>query len=138
LKRGEIRLNAYIDSTIAINLVENDDVFAPMINAWFLKHDAEMAASDLTRMESRVKPLRNFDLPLLADFEIFFARRVKTRVELHRSVWDRAAKLRANHRFLKGLDAIHLAAAIEARCTAFVTNEKRLSSVKEIPVIVIA
>jgi predicted nucleic acid-binding protein len=41
------------------------------------------------------------------------------------AVWDRAARIRAQYGF-KPLDALHLAAAAEHRCTRFLSNDAPL------------
>jgi predicted nucleic acid-binding protein len=49
------------------------------------------------------------------------------------TVYDRAAHLRAGYGFKLG-DALHLAAAVEAGCGLFLTNDSRLSACREIAV----
>lgn len=46
----------------------------------------------------------------------------------------KAAKIRANYKSFKALDAIHLATAVLNGCTAFITNDKQLRQIQEIPV----
>jgi len=53
------------------------------------------------------------------------------------AVFDRAAAIRAHHS-VKPLDALHLAAASEARCDIFLTNDQRLRSVPGLAVEVLA
>jgi len=58
-------------------------------------------------------------------------------VALTRPVCIRAAAIRARRRY-ETPDALHLAAAIEANCDAFVTGDRRLSGFPDIEVAVIA
>lgn len=104
--------------------------------------DARLAAfgvmpvtSELTRLECRVKPLREGDTELLADFDAFFADAV-TVVALTREVIDRATELRSRHG-VKTPDAIHLAAAAASGCDVFLTNDHRLAHVPGVTVEVI-
>ncbi len=49
------------------------------------------------------------------------------------AVFDRATLIRATHNF-KLADCLHLAAAVEARCDRFLTNDVRLSAFTALPV----
>src|SRR6266508_6207621 len=82
----------------------------------------ELIASDLTRMECRVKPIRDRDADLLRDFDQFFETIVSALVPLTREVIDLATEIRAESG-LRTPDAIHLAAARSAACDSFLTND---------------
>jgi predicted nucleic acid-binding protein len=84
------------------------------------------AISDLTRLECRVGALKRRDARILAVFDGFFARPDVQLLPLTAAVFDRAAQMRADLGF-KTPDALHLAAAIEAGCDRFLTNDTRLS-----------
>ena len=86
----------------------------------------QIALSDLSRLECRVKPIQLGDLRKLQVFDSFFARPDIQVMPLPSSVFDRATFIRANHGF-KTADALHLAAAIEGGCQLFLTNDFRLS-----------
>lgn len=91
----------------------------------------EIAISDLTRLECRVGALKRKDVAALAAFDRFFARPELRIVPLSAAVFDRAAGLRADLGF-KTPDALHLAAAIEAGCDCFLTNDSRLTKCSDI------
>ena len=93
-------------------------------------------ASELTRLECRVKPMRAGDAALLAQYDRFFNTTVNEIVPLSRAVIDRATEIRAQHGFATP-DAIHIAAALVARCDLFLTNDHRLNRPVGIPVQVI-
>jgi predicted nucleic acid-binding protein len=93
----------------------------------------QVAVSDLTRLECRVGPLKRKDPVILAVFDAFFARSDVQIVPLTPAVFDRAAQMRADLGF-KTPDALHLAAAIEAGCHSFLTNDARLSRRTDIPI----
>jgi uncharacterized protein len=82
-------------------------------------------ASDLTRMECRVKPVRERNADLRKDYDDFFAYVVAEIVMLSREVMDRATEIRARYGF-KTPDAIHLAATVVTNCEVFLTNDHRL------------
>jgi predicted nucleic acid-binding protein len=126
----------YLDSNIVMYLIENRPLWGPKTAAAIERlrsGDDVLAVSDLTRMECRVGPLRSVDDVLLHAFDAFFSAAGVRVVPITSSVWDRAAGIRAKHRF-GALDAVHLAAAAEARCDVFLTNDGRLSSFPDITV----
>jgi predicted nucleic acid-binding protein len=84
-----------------------------------------LVLSELSRLECRVKPLREGDVDTLHAFDRFFASARIEYAALTRTMFDRATELRA-HQGLKTVDALHLAAALDAGCDAFWTNDRRL------------
>jgi predicted nucleic acid-binding protein len=56
----------------------------------------------------------------------FFGARVAELADFTGAVFRRAAEIRASHNF-KTPDALHLAAAVEGGCTAFLTNDAQLT-----------
>ena len=92
-----------------------------------------IATSDLVRLECRIKPIMMGDAAKLTAFDSFFAQPDVFRVPITSSVFDRATSIRAMHKFKLG-DSIHLAAAVEAGCDRFLTNDTRLSKFPDITV----
>ncbi|MBY0513522.1 MAG: PIN domain-containing protein [Gemmataceae bacterium] len=102
------------------------------------------AVSDLTRTECLVPLLGPGGGPRLADYSRFFHGPNLRTVPLTPASYTRAAAIRGGHtdpavppatpkRY--GLaDALHLAAAIEAGCDVFLTNDAQLSSFPDIAV----
>ena len=124
----------YFDSVAFIYYVEHR---AP----WFARIDTRLAAgpvqiviSDLTRLEARVKPLAVGNAALLAEFDTAFA--AAEHVSMTTAVFDRATEIRATYKF-KTPDSLHLAAAVEAGCAVFYTNDHRLAAFTGIAVEVI-
>jgi len=85
-----------------------------------------LITSELTRLECRVKPLRNSDAALLQDFDDYFANSLAEIIPLTRDVIDRATEIRAQFNF-KTPDSIHLAAAVVSNSDIFLTNDHRLN-----------
>lgn len=92
-----------------------------------------MAVSDLTRLECRIHPIRRGDAGILSQFDGCFSRPDVRLAPLTTQVLDRATLIRARHGY-KTVDAIHLAAAVEAGCNSFLTNDARLSRFPDITV----
>lgn len=126
----------YLDTAPVIYVVEQAPGYAASVDQHLSAPGVILVASDLTRMECRVKPLRDGDGGLLQDYEQFFREAVAECVTLTREVLDRAAEIRARHGF-KTPDAIHLAAAVTACCDRFLTNDHRLDRFDAIPMEVV-
>jgi len=97
--------------------------------------DSPCVASDLVYMECLVKPLATGNAALRGAYEAYLG--TLTVVPITRAVCFRAAEIRAAHRF-ETPDALHLAAAVEAGCDAFVTADHRLGGFPDLPVALIA
>jgi uncharacterized protein len=117
----------YLDSCVAIYLVEEHSVFAPAIE--FLlesRPNAEIFISDLTVMECLVGPLRAGNQTLESKYRQWFESVVVFPVT--REVFTEAARLRADFPSLKTPDALHVATAFHHRCDELWTNDERLSA----------
>jgi uncharacterized protein len=129
-------MRIYLDAAPVIYTVQQVAPFAAVVDARLSVAGVVLVASDLTRLECRVKPLRDGNLALLHDFDDYFATAVSQVVALSRAVMDRATEIRAQHKF-KTPDAIHLAAALISGCDAFLTNDHRLDAFPDITVEVV-
>ena len=119
-------MRVYLDACILIFLVEEHAEYHPRIDqAMRDRSGIEIAYTGLTRMESRIKPMRDGDAVLLNRFDRFLANPRHYLIPTSLAVFDIATELRARHN-LKTPDAIHLAAAISDECDEFWTNDKRL------------
>jgi predicted nucleic acid-binding protein len=126
----------YLDTAPVIYLVEAVPTYAEMVDRRVSAADVLQVASDLTRMECRVKPLREGNTALLQDYDDYFAEIIAEIVALSRAVIDRATDIRARYGF-KTPDAIHLAAAVVSSCDMFLTNDHRLDRFTDISMDVI-
>ncbi len=126
-------MRVYFDSAPLIYLVEGIPPYAEKLAQRLSSEEIVQVCSDLTRLECRVKPLRDGEAALLAAFDSYFAEIITETIPLTRAVIDRATKLRANFGF-KTPDAIHLACAIVAKCDLFLTNDNQLKKQNEIAI----
>jgi uncharacterized protein len=129
-------MRLYLDAAPVIYAVEQVAPFFPVVDARLSASGAVRVASDLTRLECRVKPLREGNADLLKDYDDFFAYAVAEIVALSREILDRATEIRARYGF-KTPDAVHLAAAVVASCDVFLTNDHRLDRFPDIPIEVV-
>src|SRR4051794_13873008 len=119
----------YLDTVICIYAVEGAPSFQARARARLAAMQVagdQPAISDLTWLECRVKPIRLGDSVGLADMERFLTASDVTRVLMPTAVYERACRVRAVLHY-KLADALHLAAAVEAGCGLFLTNDHRLS-----------
>jgi len=126
----------YCDSVILMYYFDHTGVFnvrAGNRMAALLAAGDRIAVSDLVRLECRVKPMQTGDKAKLAVYDAFFARPELRIVPLTTAAYDRATAIRAVYGF-KTIDAIHLAAAAEAGCDDFLTNDNRLNKFRDITV----
>ena len=118
-----------LDTAVFIYFIEEDRRFLDLVKPVFTAMDRgmlERATSGLTLLEVLVAPYRADNLPLAERYEALLTRSRGLRlVELDRPVLKSAALLRARVR-LKPPDAIQIAAALAARCTAFLTNDRKI------------
>jgi predicted nucleic acid-binding protein len=129
-------MSVFLDSVIIIYYLDHTGDFqARAANRLAACHAAgdEVAVSDLVRMECRVDPIRKGDSMRLARFDGFFAHPGVHVVPITTVVFDRATQIRATHGY-KTIDSINLAAAAEAGCNLFVTNDTQLSDFPDLAV----
>ena len=126
----------YCDSVIMIYYFDGD----PALKAravqrvdGLLAAGDQIAVSHLSRLECRLKPLRTGNAASLALYDDFFAHPSVQIVPITPAVFDRATMIRATLNF-KLADALHLAAAVEAGCDLFLTNDTRLGRFQDIAV----
>jgi predicted nucleic acid-binding protein len=93
--------------------------------------------SSLTLMEVAVRPLALGRPDVADEYEVLLANFPNLAIiDVDRRVARRAAELRATHR-LRPADALQVGACIEAGATAFLTNDRELRRVTELPVLLL-
>ncbi len=126
----------YADANVVIRLLEGDAATRAPLETRLQPQRGTgrfLLTSRLTRLECRVKPLRNGDAALLALYDAFFASAEVGLLDVTEPVLEKATDLRA-HLNLKTPDAIHLASAILAGAAAFLTGDRNLARCAEVPV----
>jgi predicted nucleic acid-binding protein len=126
----------YLDTNVIIRSLEGHAAARAPIEARLrpLRGSGRfLLTSRLSRLECRIKPLRTGDAVLLAVYDAFFASPEVEVFDLTAAVVEKATDLRAALNF-KTPDALHLASAIVAGATAFLTGDKGLARCTEVPV----
>jgi len=132
---------AYLDACAVIYLLEATSSLQALVRSRISELRDEgletLMTSSLSRLECRVKPLRDGDAALLNLYDRFFASANLRTAAVSDAVIERATELRARHGF-KTPDSIHLATAIEGGAQLFVTGDADLARCTEIAVEVVA
>lgn len=116
----------YLDTCVVIYFVERHPAFYASARAAIrARADAPLAISALVQAECLVAPMRRGDVALERRFDALFRR--MTVLGFADPVFLDAARLRARHA-LNLPDALHLACAQYHGCSAFWTNDERLSA----------
>ena len=118
-------MRLYLDSAPIIYLIERSPHFAASVESRLQIAEVQAVTSELARLECRVKPIRDKEPEVLADYDQFFAEAITEMVALTHEVIDLATEIRATYGF-KTPDAIHVAAAVASGCNVFLTNDHRL------------
>ena len=128
---------AYIDANIVINSVEKIEPYCSLLFSFgqAAQHQQfQVISSDLTILETFVKPFKECDAVLEATFrELLTASKEVRLVPITRAILEKAALLRATI----GLDAIHAATALIEECAVFITNDMAFERVAGLNVTVL-
>jgi predicted nucleic acid-binding protein len=130
----------FIDSVAFIYLIENHPKYYTRVVEFISREIAkenQLITSVISVSEFCVKPFREEDTTLLADFkETLELLSVKV-LDINLKIAEGSSKLRAHYKFLKTSDALQIASALSFNCKRFLTNDIQLKSIKEINVILI-
>jgi predicted nucleic acid-binding protein len=128
-------MRLYLDTSAIIYSVEGIREAREAALGWIQK--AEMGGlivtSHLSRLECRVRPLRDRNDVLLARYDALFTGRGLDLRPIDIEIIDRATEIRARHGF-KTPDAIHMATAVAAACDVFLTGDIALTRYQELKV----
>ena len=132
----------FIDTAPIIYYIEAHPQFGPLskkIFDAFLSGRIIAYSSVVTLTEVLPKPIEAGDEKLARRFSDFLERGKNLGLlEITATIAKQAGKLRGHYPILRALDAVQLAAALDAGADAFLTNDKKLQRVKEIKVLVLA
>jgi predicted nucleic acid-binding protein len=122
----------YLDSCILIYMIEKVEDYRKLVLD-FITEDSELIISDFTKLECRVKPIKEKNKELLNEYDEFFLESANL-INLTSEVMEKATSIRAEYNF-KTPDFIHLACAVLSKSDFFITNDKRLSDFKELKIL---
>lgn len=127
-----------LDTAVFIYYIERRLEYAAAVVPIFQAYgrgEIEIVTSSITLLEVLVKPYRAADPKLALDYEDILTRSDGLRmIDVDRGQLMFASRLRAHHG-LKTPDALQIAAALTAGCSAFITNDKRLPDIPGLSII---
>ena len=129
----------YLDANGFIYSVERIEPYRTLLEPMWRQARAgefDVTSSDLTVLETLVKPLREGDEVVEMLLRSMFDAHEVSLVPATRELWEDAARIRADTG-LKTPDALHAATALRSDCTAFITNDTGFRRVKGLPVVVL-
>ena len=130
-------MRLYLDASTIIYAVESLPPFRDTVIARIMQPEGTeggiIITSRLSRLECRVKPLREAYTDLLVKYDEFFTRRLLRVVEVTAPVIEQATDLCARYG-LRTPDAIHVATAIEEHADLFLTGDTALARCTEMRV----
>jgi predicted nucleic acid-binding protein len=132
-------MRLYVDANAIIYSIEGLPQFREIAVRWIERAQADgpLITSQLSRLECRVKPLREDNRDVLARFDSFFASPALFIRAVDAVVIDLATEIRATHGF-KTPDAIHLATATAEGCDTFLTGDTSLARYPNLDVIMLS
>jgi len=131
----------FLDTAPIIYFIENHPQFADIVEVFIEQLDQgniQAVISPVTVAESLVNPFKEQDQRLQQDFIDFMLRQQSILMkETDVNISIKAAQLKASYN-LKLPDALQVATAIVTGCDSFLTNDKKLSRISELQILVIS
>ena len=131
--------SVYLDANGFIYSVERIEPYRTLLEPmWQQARSGEfdVASSDITVLETLVRPLREGDEVVEMLLRSMFDAQEVSLVPATRELWEDAARIRADTG-LKTPDALHAATALRAGCALFVTNDTDFRRVDGLPIVVL-
>ncbi len=127
-----------IDSMVIIYFIEENPAYLPVLIPLFERIDSGVVkafSSFITLTEVLTKPFEVGRMDLVEEYrDRLLGNPGFTLFPVEKAVSERTAYLRAHYR-LRTPDAIQIATALEHGAQAFLTNDDRLSGVREIEIV---
>ncbi|MGK7894341.1 MAG: type II toxin-antitoxin system VapC family toxin [Xenococcus sp. (in: cyanobacteria)] len=130
----------YVDTVVLIYAVEQAQIYGSLLAELWAKRQAGNLAiftSELTLMELLVIPIRNSHTFLIEAYERLLRSPQIQLLPIDQLILREAARLRAIMPSLRTPDAIHVATAMTSGCSQFLTNDRRLRIISDLPVVIL-
>jgi predicted nucleic acid-binding protein len=127
-----------LDTSIFIYFIEQSPEWLPFLRPVFLAASAgkrSLVTSDLTLLEVLVLPFRLGNMALAEQYEALLTQsRGLSMLSIEKSHLRVAAQLQARYK-LRAPDSLQVATALVEKCTAFVTNDRRIPQIPGISIV---
>lgn len=129
-----------LDTSPLIYFIEENPKYTSIVDPFFealARRELRVVTSTITLLEVLVHPMKRNDGRLATKYRtILLNTRDLSLISFNQSIAEEAARIRAVYD-LHIADAIEIATALNSRATFFLTNDKRLSSVSGIEVLLL-
>jgi predicted nucleic acid-binding protein len=133
--------SVFMDTAPIIYYIEAHPQYGPLVAdivTAFQSGRLTAFSSVITLVEVLPKPIETGNEPLAKQFSEFLTTGKNiSMLEITSGIAGSAGHLRGRYPFLRTMDAIQIAASLEAKADAFITNDSKLKGVSEIRVIVL-
>ena len=129
----------YVDANAVIYAVEKIEPYSSLLTPLWHAAQAQqvqLVTSELTWLETLVRPLRDGNAALEALIRSFLTAREMRLIPATLPLWEEAARLRASG--VKTPDALHAATALGAGCVMFITNDAGFRRIASLPVVLLS
>lgn len=128
----------FLDTTPIVYYLENNELYYPAMKRFWRKFEScDYVTSAVTVTEYLTYPYKQNEIKLINDFNAFIDEMEIDVISIDRKVAEKAAKIRAEYKFFKTMDALQLATACLSGCELVLTNDKQLRQFKEIKCVTI-
>jgi predicted nucleic acid-binding protein len=132
----------FLDTAPIIYFIEAHQQFGPLVKQLIdliNENRIQAVTSVLTLSEVLPRPVETGNEELAQRFMTYLKSGLNLDlITIGETIGESAGILRGKHPFLKTVDAIQIAAALEAEADAFLTNDKKLSGIKAIRMILLS
>lgn len=123
----------FLDTSPFVYYLEhNESYYLNMKKFWKEYEDCDYVTSAITVTEYMTYPYQQNNLQLINAFYAFVNGMDIEIKSINRTIADKAAKIRAEYKYFKTMDALQLATACLTECDLFLTNDKQLKQFREI------
>lgn len=131
----------FLDTAPVIYFIEAHPQFGPLVKKVVeLMNENRIQAftSVLTLAEVLSKPVETKNAALIEKFKIYLKNGQNlTLLPITEIISESAGVLRGKYPHLKTVDAVQIAAALDVGADAFLTNDKKLSMIKELKILIL-
>lgn len=126
----------FVDTAPIIYYLENSALYMDSVKKFFtkcLEENIQIVTSTITIEEYLVFPYSSGKMEFVDNFKRFIKYMNIEVVNIDSNIADKGARIRAQYKKFKAMDALQIASAIVSGCDMFFTNDKQLRQEKEIP-----
>lgn len=123
----------FIDTAPIIYYLQSSELYYDSMKEFWKKYDeCDYVTSTITITEYLTFPYKQRDTQLVSSFYAFLNDMDIPVRSIDERIAEKAAKIRAEYKHFKTMDALQLATACITNCDMFLTNDKQLRQFKEI------